>query len=265
MRITMHFVRNVTLLSSSKINYFLNVFLTVSDENKVDLAEINSASFRHDLFRVLAALSYLCHMTNLIAFVCDIHLPKKLLFRFDDNFIQTCIQSFYSHPQWISVQRTWKRRFLQQSGQALLEHTLFVYFKSRRSKNFEHQRANQKFGCSIESKLQFCRYFVSSFQMTSSVCIVFYYPGMLISKLATLCTKKFMRVWPAETNPVSLAILCLPTSITICPKLARRLITISLKTIFPTWSSCLKPVIRWVDLKARATLKCLFSSYQLRT
>ena len=52
----------------------------VAQSNRMEYHELRENNFRNDEYRITAALSYLCHLTNLIAIFCDIHLPKRLLF-----------------------------------------------------------------------------------------------------------------------------------------------------------------------------------------
>ncbi|KAH9423874.1 autophagy protein 14, partial [Dermatophagoides pteronyssinus] len=48
--------------------------------NAIEYLDLGDNSFRDDHRRIMSALSYLCYLTNLFAFICRIHLPKKILF-----------------------------------------------------------------------------------------------------------------------------------------------------------------------------------------
>ena len=45
-------------------------------------ASFDSLERRNDAFRVSAALSYLAHLTDVLARILDVHLPRKLSFKY---------------------------------------------------------------------------------------------------------------------------------------------------------------------------------------
>ena len=57
-------------------------FLSDKRPHQTEFLSIRDENFRNDDFRIRSALSYLCHLTNLIALICDINLPKIICFRF---------------------------------------------------------------------------------------------------------------------------------------------------------------------------------------
>lgn len=64
--------------------FFLSLYkinLAGTHTNAIEYLDLGDNSFRDDHRRIMSALSYLCYLTNLFAFICRIHLPKKILFR----------------------------------------------------------------------------------------------------------------------------------------------------------------------------------------
>ena len=57
-------------------------FPVVTQANSAEYLIIRENIFRNDYDRITSALTYLCHLTNLIAVIGNVHLPRKLLFRF---------------------------------------------------------------------------------------------------------------------------------------------------------------------------------------
>lgn len=72
------------IIVTKKVLIIFDLIETVAEPNRIDYANNRNLNVRCDEFRKVAAISYLCRMSQLIALVSDIHLPHDIIEKFVD-------------------------------------------------------------------------------------------------------------------------------------------------------------------------------------